>query len=277
MMRSGFWQLVLALGGLVLFAGGAQATGTGFGESGELDTILISGDGTLEFSDFQFRGIDPDEVTIDVLDDGLRFSGDVSLDRFGVDWFKISYSVRSLTDLQIIGTSLTLESQVDARNGAVVARKLITAPRESYGDSPWEHPRSWDDDHWDDDRWDDDHNRWNGFGGKLSGKGGRGLERIGTLVAYEIASGWICGCGHHHPRVEDVEDECRIERDSDEIGYAPRSLLHIEDTVKLLAAAGGGVHWGSLTNRYLVTPEPGTAALLALGLTGLVIIGRRRD
>ena len=256
----------------MLFAGGAQATGTGFGGGGSLDEVFVSGDGTLEFSDFQFRGIGPDEVTIDVLDDGIRFSGDESLNRFGVDWFKISYSVRSLTDLQIIGTSLGLESQVDARNGAVVARKLITAPRDGYGDKPWQHPRSWDDD-----RWDDDHNRWNGFGGKLSGKGGPGIDRIGTLIAYEIGSGWICGCGHHHPRVDDVEDECRIERDTDEIGYAPRSLLNIEDSVKLLAAAGGRVHWGSLTNRYLVTPEPGTAALLALGLTGLVAAGRRRS
>lgn len=277
-MRSGrIWSVLLVLGLAVVHSGAALATGSGFGGFGspgagdpqDVDDVYTSLDGSLEFSGFRFVGIDPDDVTIEIGESDITFSGESSLTGFGLDTFKISYNVRTLTDSGIIATSLGLDSQVDGSSGAVIATKRISAPREPAARLPWVslHSLRDDDDH--------DHGR-RSHGDWLGGGEFPSFEHIGTLIAYNIASGWICGCGHHHSQREDVESECRIEQDEDSIEYEPETVLHIEDTVKLFSIGKNGVTWRSLTNSYVATPEPGTASLLALGLVGLVASGRRR-
>lgn len=260
------WTLGLVLGWAVLHADAAPAMGIGPGGGEILDAVFVSGDGTLEFSDFRFHGIEADDVTIEVLDDGITFSGDESLTCFGFDRFRVSYTVRALHGEAVFGTSLDLDSTVEARNGAVFAKKKIRAPRDPENELPWVSLVDWEDDP-------------RGGTGELSGlgkHGGRGGQHIGNLVAFELASDWICGSGHHHLRLAEVEDECRIERKFDELEFDPEPELRITDTVSLLSLGKGDVAWNSVTNRFLVTPEPGSAALLALGLFGLLFCTPRR-
>ena len=281
--------MLLALALVTSSAGGARATGDG-GSSGwggtTVDDIYTSLDGSIEFSDFRFYGVDPDDLTIEVGDTDITFSGDASVTGFGWEGFKIRYTVRSLTDAEIIATALQLDSEVSGRKGAVFATKKIRSPREEHSRLLWGSFESWKrgdgDDDWGDD-WDDDgpwsgENEARGDFGRRGWRGkGHGSEHIGTLRAYNIAAGWICGCGHHHESVDDVESECSIEQAMDSIEYDGEGVLHIEDTVKLFSFGKGGVTWHSVRNSYVVTPEPGTAGLFGLGLAGLIGSGRRRQ
>ncbi|MGI9590789.1 MAG: hypothetical protein ACR2P8_05435, partial [Myxococcota bacterium] len=211
--------LVIGMG--VLTSGVAGATGSHSWHRGgysSIDDVFPSLDGTLEFSDFKFFGIDPDEVEIEVGESSITFSGDISLDGFDWDAFRIGYTVRALDGQTIVGTQLDLDSEVRGK-GAVLATKKIKAPREREPWLPLVSFPSWGDD------WDD-------------GKGHHHrphFEHIGKLVAFNIASGWVCGCGHHHDRIEDVEKECSIERDSDRIAFDDETTLKILDSIKLLS------------------------------------------
>lgn len=291
MLSSWIWRVLLVLGFVTGIASGAQATGTG-GPSGwggwsggTIDDVFESLDGTLEFSEFRFHGVDPDDIEIEIGQSGITFSGDASVTGFGFDMFQISYTVRALTDAEIRGTTLHMDSDIEGRHGSVFASKKISAPREKVPKLPWMSGGPWKKDHsWnhgdrDDGSWKGDppKNKKTGHGGW--GRKGDRFEHIGTLLAYNIAGGWVCGCGHHHESAKDIEEDCGIEQSSDSIEYDSERVLHIKDTVKLLSfnkGGKGGVYWHSLTNDYVVTPEPGTASLIGLGLGGLIVSGRWR-
>ena len=102
---------------VLLVAGGvgpAQAismAGTGGGTPSPWPTEVISGNGKLKFSHFDSGGVDPHDITLDVLDDGLRFSGPVSRHWPGLEFFHISFKVTALDpSMPIAGGSLLLES-----------------------------------------------------------------------------------------------------------------------------------------------------------------------
>ena len=81
------------------------------------DDVFISGNEKLEFSDFKLVGIDPHDISLEVLDDGLRVSGPVDLSRFGFRAFKVSYKVTARDPAApITGASLELESST-SRHG----------------------------------------------------------------------------------------------------------------------------------------------------------------
>jgi hypothetical protein len=288
MTRSWVGRALFVLGIVAGLAGGAQATGTGGppgwrGWSGDsIDDVFESLDGTLEFSEFRFYGVDPDDIDIEIGERGITFSGNESVTGLDFDRFQIRYTVRALTDLGIAGTTLRMDSDTEGGRGAVIASKKIRAPRDEVPKLPWMSGDSWKKEgSWKHGDWDDDES-WKG--GPPEGGWGRkgdGFEHIGTLLAYNIAGGWVCGCGHHHESAKDIEEGCGIEQASDHIEYDSERVLHIEDTVRLLSFGKGekdsktGVSWLSLTNDYVVTPEPGTAGMIGLGLAGLILSQRR--
>ena len=55
----------------------------------------------------------------------------------------------------------------------------------------------------------------------------------------------------------------------------PKNEVSVLNTV-LLSSTETHATWFASTNRFNVVPEPGTASLLALGLLGLFVQGRRR-
>ena len=75
------------------------------------DDVFISGNEKLEFSDFKLVGIDPHDISLEVLDDGLRISGLVDLSQFGFRAFQVSYKVTARDPGALVtGASLELES-----------------------------------------------------------------------------------------------------------------------------------------------------------------------
>jgi hypothetical protein len=254
------------LGVLLLWGGSAGATGTGWGGEGS-DLVLRSTDGALEFFDFRFVGIHEDDVTIDVTDRDITFSGDESVHFIGLEHFQIQYSVRALGGLELIGTSLALDSEVDVKFGlgGVIAKKEIKAPR-----APEPHPYPGE----------GSKEGADGLGARLESWGGGyekpAFDHFGKLLAYNISGGWVCGCGHHHSSLSDVESECAIEQATDEIAYDPEPELRIKDSINLFALGAASATWNAVTNSYVLTPEPGSAALMAMGLVGLVLAGRRQ-
>lgn len=288
------WKVLLLLAiatGVTGFGGGAQATGAGgpsdWGDRGgeTLDEVFESLDGTLEFSEFRFHGVDPKDLEIEIGERGITFSGNASITGFDHDMFQISYTVRALTESGIRSTTLRLDSDIEGGHGAVLASKKISAPRDKVPKLPWLSIDSWKQDgdrkhgDWDDKSWKGDDYKGGKSGHDGWGHKGDGFDPIGTLLAYNIAGGWVCGCGHHHESAKDVEDECGIEQASDSIDYDSERVLHILDTVKLLSfgkSEKGAVSWHSVSNEYVVTPEPGTAGLIGLGLVGLIVSERRR-
>jgi len=92
-----------------------------------LGDVFVSGNGKLEFSHFKLVGIDPHDISLEVLDDGMRISGPVGISHFGFRAFKVSYKVTTLDPAApLTGVSLELESSTSRRGfNKVVAFKGV--------------------------------------------------------------------------------------------------------------------------------------------------------
>jgi len=254
---------VLLLG---LVAGAAQATSTrGCGDSGSFyDPFdmgeVTSGNGKLVFSDFLFHSpscsVDPDDLTITILDDGVEISGPITVtDR---DWakFYVSYEVTPIASL-IVGASQELVSSVDDPSGVVFATKRVIGDR----------PEMLQGDPWKDHGW--GHQGW----GLLHGLGdsnpphGKTLASLGTAV-WEADGGFLCDLAW--------DWLCEGEILFDEESFDPQESLKVIDGAWIKALGRQSeVTFSSSTNRFSVVPEPATGALLILGLVGLAIGGNR--
>ena len=123
---------------------------------------IVSGNGQLEFSNFQFfspgGSVGEDEVTVNVLADGISLSGPIDL-KYGAAAFFVTYDVRAL-GAPIVTASLELDAEPI---GFVLSTKRIIGDR---GD-----PCDW---------WGDHDGKGGWFGGTPGkGKGGSFDDREG--------------------------------------------------------------------------------------------------
>jgi hypothetical protein len=221
---------------------------------------VVSGNGQLEFSNFQFfspfDSVDPSEVTATILADGIQLSGPIT-STSGLKNFSLLYEVRSL-GLGIEEASLLLDSDVDAGDFAVVvSTKQILGDRLS-GPPGCTHckKKSGDD----------------GFGFDLGLDGTFPTDR--EVLAFLKTADW---------EIDDPDNCFRtpLGLGSDgavrlvESGFDPHLSIRVIDNISI-AAFDGTATWQSSINRFTLVPEPGTASLLLLGFTWVALISYRR-
>ena len=94
-------------------------------------TVLTSGNGKLAFTGFQFclDGANPSAFTLNVLDDGIRLTGPMSVDHGDSLNLSFSYEVSGLGDTTIKGASLYSPSEITGGGSStfVKTEKWITA------------------------------------------------------------------------------------------------------------------------------------------------------
>jgi hypothetical protein len=103
------------------------ATAAGASRETSLDDVYRSGNGMLEFSDFDFFGVDRELISLTVLDDGIRFGSLAPSSGYGFEAFAISYKVSAVdASRQISGASLRLDSGTHRRGfGKVLALQRL--------------------------------------------------------------------------------------------------------------------------------------------------------
>jgi hypothetical protein len=308
MQRTLSMQLGVALG-VVLAAGFAQAMSFSIDDI-RSDDSFTSGNGKLEFSDFDFDStghVDEDDIVLEILDDGVRLSGPISASDDGKGSFEVRYTVTALDPtMPISGATLELDSIVsgDPFAGVLATKKLLASGGDpdrgreeswtsrSPGSSTWK-SSSWKS--WkrgdDDERWDDDEreHRDRGIGEgheKARGKGhhrrhdddddddddDRPGDREDVLAILQAYDIQV-GLGCY-----DERDECSLDGQKlfDETGFAePLGQLRVVDGVKIFSWGDGEAEGASITNRFPVVPEPSSAGLLGLGLLALAASRRR--
>jgi hypothetical protein len=212
---------------------------------------IVSGNGQLQFSNISFSSpfgaVDPSDVTFEVLADGVKLSGPVTVNGTGAKNFAVFYEVAGLSG-PIEQASLLLESTVDAEVTA-----LVLATKQVLGDFG-DHP-STDDPGWPfDDPVDLDP-----------------LD-LQTLAFLRTADWEIFGDPDFvGPNGLGNDGAVKLV----ERGFAGANSIQVGDAISLQVLEGTAT-WLSSTNRYVVVPEPATAALTAVGLMLLALRPKRK-
>ena len=238
---------------------------------------LVSGNGQLEFDNFQFfspgHTVNESDISVTVLADGIVLSGPVTADN-ALKSFFVTYDVKALGP-GIVGASLRLDSEIekDAFGLVIATKRILGGPKDHMG---W-----------------DDHDPWNGkdpwknFGrGKNGGVSGWDHQsddftdshhdfELGDrrTLAFLKTAQWHNGKGWcNHPSLGLGNDGAiRLV----EAGFAVQQSIQVVEHV-LVSGQNGAATWDSSANRFRVVPEPGTAALTLLGL-GLLARRSRRS
>lgn len=219
-----------------------------------LPATLTSDNGQLEFSNFQFFSpfdtVDPGDVTLTTLDDGIRLSGPLTVENDFANFFLL-YEVRGIGG-GIDGVSLQLDSDVDADIfGLVLSTKQIlgdrvTKPGKDKKDSfPFDHDF------------------------KFGPVGFKTLAHLKT-ADWEFGKGDDEDCKFRPPLGLGRDGAIRLV----EAGFTARDSIKVVEGVTL-SAFGGSATWESSENRFTVVPEPATAGMLLVGLMLLAARARR--
>lgn len=223
---------------LAALAGSASATTLADVMPGD---VFLSGNGKLQFTDFEFVSlcgtcVTPDEITLNILADGVQLLGPITSSGHEFKGFQVTYAALAVDpSMPITGSSLELDSVVDGGFAAVYGLKRIT--------------------------------------GKTGGRFPHTTE-LAQLSTFDISRRVACPRGVPAPcfrRTSDLFDSSAFGSDQQEI--------RVKDTVKIFAA-GGDATWKFSANHFgsgsIPVPEPSTAAILAAGLLGLGLAGGRR-
>ncbi len=243
---------------VMLWLYAASASALTFGLDALPAGPVVSGNGQLEFSNFQFFSpfmtVHPGDVTATILDDGIQLSGPVSASN-GLKNFYVLYDVRSL-GAPINRASLLLDSQVDAdRFGLVLSTKQILG---EVLNTPC-------------------------FGGNGDKNGGddsffgfdhtfpSDRKTLAFLKTADWEIGGAFGDCFRSPHGLGSDGAIRLV----EGGFDPQQSIRVIDGVTITATDGTAT-WESSTNRFTLVPEPGTASLMLLGFALLGVLTHRR-
>jgi hypothetical protein len=249
---------------VALWLNAASASAVSFTLDSLPSNPVPSGNGQLEFSNFQFfspfLSVAPSQVTATILADGIQLSGPIG-STSGLKNFFVLYDVRALGP-GIDGASLLLDSHVDADDfGVVLSTKQI------LGDVGLELP---------------DCSCDGCCGGHKGGDGfdfGLGLDHSlptdrKTLAFLKTADWDIEDPNNCFRPPFGISDDGAIRLVEGE--FDPRTSIRVIDGVSVVASDGTAT-WTSSINRFTVVPEPGTASLMLLGFTWVALTSYRRS
>lgn len=224
-----------------LVAGAADALPTG---------PLVSGNGQLEFSNFQFFSpsgkVDEGDISVSVLADGIALSGPVDV-KHGAANFFVTYDVRALGS-DIVTASLELDADPI---GLVLSTKRILGDRGDPSDELDDHKGKRG-------SFEDSGDKGKKFGFKW-GKGDFDFDPIGNGPLAFLKTQQVGGKGTFLEAAR----------------FAPQESIRVIEHV--VVAAKKNASWNASINRFTVVPEPATATLTLLGLGLLAIRSYRKS